>query len=170
MYATKVSKYIDLMPNTAELAVAVPEAPEVEGQENQDALRVRRKRIVTGLGFAGLALAGGLAERYHLMANLPDAAEAIGKTLKHPVLGYAAAWAISRWSNNRHKLAASFTTVTAADYTAEAGQAVIFDPDHDPFEPLAHDALQANAEDYGAALLGMAWFLVQNRTYIRRPK
>ncbi|MBI2008814.1 hypothetical protein HYS84_00195 [Candidatus Saccharibacteria bacterium] len=157
------------MTNTAELAVAAPESLEAEAQRQADSLEGRRKRIVTGLGFAGLALAGGLAEKYHLMGGLPDAAETIGKTLKHPVLGYAAAWAAFRWSNRR-RLATSFAAASAADYIVEAGQAVIFDPDHDPFEPLAHDALQANAEDYGAALAGMVWFFVQNRTYMRRLK
>lgn len=154
------------MANIAELAVA-PQRPLVAGeQKSTDIPQGRKRRIITGMGLAAIAAAGGLTEQFGLQHHLPDVVQFAYKGSKHPVLGYAGAWAAVRWSR-KHKLVASIAAASAANFVAESGQGVVFDPDHDPLEFLAHDAQPENIYDYGFAVAGLVLFVVQNKRLFR---
>ncbi len=150
------------MPNTAELSVTAPESLEVEDQQITKSPEGRKRRIATGLGLVALSVSAHFAEKYKVMFDWPTIPRLIGQSMQHPALGYLGAW-IATKAPRKHKILAAFAAGTAADFVAEAGQAVIPDPDRDPFEFLAKASQLETLKDYGAAMLGMGFFLLQNR-------
>lgn len=154
------------MSEDVDLGAAAPESLEAMDQRSTLKQKGRKKRIATGLGLITLSVGAHFAQRYSLTNGLPDVPRATSNSLQHPVLGYFGAWIAYNGARN-HRVLTAFSVATAADFAAEAGQAAITDPDHDPFEFLAKSSLLESLKDYGFAISGLALYFLQNRQKAR---
>ena len=156
------------MTSTVELAGAGPEFMDEAAAETTVRPEGRTKRIVTGLGLAAIGGAASYFEFSGKMVNWHPVVDEIGTSLRHPLLGYAAAWAVTRKSR-KHRFLTALAAATATDLIIEGAEPLILDSDHDPFEPFSQASQLETLKDYWSALGGMALFQWQNRLKRVKP-
>ncbi len=147
--------------HSSELA-GLPTEPEELEAKVPAKLEGRTKKIVTCLGLAAVAGAASYLELTGKMSGWHWAARDVGQSLRHPLIGYAAAWWATR-KPRKNRLLAVFAAASIADITIQGGEPVVLDPDHDPFEILSRASQFGTLRDYGATILGAIGHLLQNR-------
>jgi hypothetical protein len=121
----------------------------------------RKAKIITATGLGIVGVAAAYTESRGYVNGWPPPAH----SLKHPWIGYYAAWGISRFS--RRKSAAVAASV-AANALVESGQDYENYQDHYPFHWMAvHDGTRRetnsdNIIDLACCLGGVGLFLAQN--------
>lgn len=144
----------------AELSVEVPQVDDPLDSKTRF-LEGKRWRVGTAAGLVATAAAATAAEKFNLISAVGGTPEDIIKSLRHPLIGYSAAW-LSSLIAKKNKLITAFVTVTFADTLAQGGYALASDPDRNPTEIVAHDEIGETVKDYVFTLGGaVLYFLIR---------
>ena len=134
---------------------------EVEAPRNAETGSNTKVKFITAAALGGLGLAAAYVESRGWVNGWPPPAH----SLKHPWVGYYAAWAASKV--RRRRVAATVAVATTANFAVESAQDFINSSNHYPFHWLElHQQGQANnldnVADFAACMGGAVLSMVQD--------